>query len=582
MHMRVAVAAALVFGCAGQPKDDLEPIDLTVHQRPQVTIATPAPGSFIAVSGDGMVEVAGSAHGSSIQINGHVTPVDAAGNFRARIPAVEGVNVIDARLSGLLGGESQRAFLYGTFAAPQAQIANGVMVRSTSAAFDDHSGDLDDFSAVARAMLAQVDVMQYVRQLPPFQWTLGPASVEVAVTGVHFAQDQTALTLSPRDGGAHSTGALQALSIALQLTFSLDGVFKTSTGATVSVDTVGFDADLDAACRSGAIVASTETPQIRLGTLAIHTDLNFDTVDKLLSFLANQFKDLIAATVAQQIQASAANHFALALSQIGLPASFSLLPYGLPATLAATEAFDGAAFDAQGVTLSAATNFAWPAGTTALPGAGSLVQGSTPAVAFPSATMSVSVALDALNQATFAVWGQNGLSRVVYPGKKYFGFKLDPLVATPALPPVIAASAGSVRVSLGDIVVATTLHTFLADFPFRATLSGASDVALDVDPQNGALRMTPTGTPAVWVDVNTLLGVVPDALLAPLSQLLTSLAPGIVQKMVKPIEVPLPHLKLEKLIPGSTATLGLSAPVAVAVDAAAKRVVVSGDLAQYP
>ena len=580
MHKRIAVAAALLFGCASQPNNDLEPVDLTIHQKAQVTLTTPAPGSFIAATGDGMVEVAGNAHGSSIQINGRVTPVDAAGNFHARIPAVEGVNVIDAHLSGLLGGESQRAFLYGRFAKPTATVASGVMVRSTAAAFDDRSGDLDDFSAVARALLAQVDVMQYVRQLPPFNWTLGPASVDVAVTGVRFAQDQTALTLSPRDGGAHSRGGLRALEIALQLTFSLDGIFKTSTGATVSVDTVGFDADLDAQYQAGAIVAVTETPQIRLGTLAIKTDLNFDTIDKLLSYLANQFKDLIASTVAQQIQASAANHFALALNQIGLPSSFSLQPYGLAATLVATNAFDGAAFDAQGVTVSAGTNFAWPAGTVA-PAGGSLVLGSTPALAFPAATMSISIALDALNQATFAVWGQNGLSREVYPGKKYFGFKLDPLLATPALPPVIAAGSGNLRVSLGDIVVTTTLHTWLADFPVRATISGASDLGLDVDPQNGALRMTPTGTPAIWVDVNTLFGVVPDALLAPLSQLLQQLAPGIVQKMVKPIEVPLPHLKLEKLIPGSTAALGLSAPVSVAVDAKALRVMVSGDLAQY-
>jgi hypothetical protein len=63
--------------------------------------------------------------------------------------------------------------------------------------------------------------------------------------------------------------------------------------------------------------------------------------------------------------------------------------------------------------------------------------------------------------------------------------------------------------------------------------------------------------------------------------LLQTLAPDIVVKMVKPIEVPLPKMRLAKLIPGSKASLGLTAPVAVSVDVAAKRVVVSGDLAQY-
>lgn len=114
------------------------------------------------------------------------------------------------------------------------------------------------------------------------------------------------------------------------------------------------------------------------------------------------------------------------------------------------------------------------------------------------------------------------------------------------------------------------------------TGAAASDVALDVDPANGALRMTPTGTPVIWLDVNTLFGVVPDALLAPLSSLLQKLAPGVVEKLVKPIEVPLPKLRLAKLIHGSTASIGLTAPVAVAVDTAARRVIVSGDLAEYP
>ena len=70
--------------------------------------------------------------------------------------------------------------------------------------------------------------------------------------------------------------------------------------------------------------------------------------------------------------------------------------------------------------------------------------------------------------------------------------------------------ATHVQVSLGDIVVGTTLHTWIADFPFQVTLSGVTGVALDIDPANGALRMAPSGTPAVWIDINTLLGVVPD------------------------------------------------------------------------
>src|SRR5207248_929035 len=138
-------------------------------------------------------------------------------------------------------------------------------------------------------------------------------------------------------------------------------------------------------------------PRIQLGTLDVSTGLDFPGVDDFLTFLANTFKDLIASSVAQQIQANAANHFALELNQIGLPSSFDLSPYGLPASLEVTDGFDGASFDARGASISAATRFAWPAGAGA--GPGSLLLGSSQQTAFPASTFAVSVSVDALNQA---------------------------------------------------------------------------------------------------------------------------------------------------------------------------------------
>src|SRR5690242_968858 len=124
---KLALALVAVAGCAGQPSDQLEPIDLTIRQKPSITIVSPAPGSFVPIAPDGMIDVRGTARGSSLLLNGRSTAVDSQGNFHARIPASEGVNVIDAHLSGLLGGEAQRAFLYGNFAPPDAVLPHGVM-----------------------------------------------------------------------------------------------------------------------------------------------------------------------------------------------------------------------------------------------------------------------------------------------------------------------------------------------------------------------------------------------------------------------------------------------------------------------
>ena len=578
---RFAGMAVVLAACGGQPQQGAENSDLTFHQRAQIAISTPAPGSFVAETDDGMVDVIGTASGSSATVNGNPVAIGAGGAFHTRIAAVPGINLVDVRVSGLLGGDSQRAFIYGRFAGLDALLANGVMVRANAAAFDDRSGDLDDLTGIAKAMLAQMDLMAIVRQLPPYTYNFPGGSVDVALTDVEFAKDALVLDLSPKAVGAHMTGSLSQVKISLNFVLHYEGDY--ATNGTVSVDTVGFDGDLlaqyDAA--TGAIAGSMAQPNIALGKIGVTTDLNFPGVDDFLTYLANQFKGLIEQTVEQQIAGSSANHLAVTLNQLGLPPAFDLTPYGLPATLVASEAFDGASFDDNGSTISAATNFSWPAGSgVAAPG--SLVLGSQPAASFPDATFAVSISRDALNQATFAVWGQGGLVRTVYPAKNYGIFKLDAVTASPRLPPVInATSDGRLQISLGDVVVSTAVHTLFFTGPVEASITATADVAADIDPSNGALRFTLSGAPTVSLDITNLLGVVPDSLLAPLSDLLQKLAPSIVEKMVKPIEVPLPRLPLANLIAGSTASLGLTAPVDVAVDGAAQRVMLSGDLAQY-
>jgi hypothetical protein len=577
---RAATAlAALLIGCASQPEDQLQSSDLTFHQKPQITIDSPAPGSFVAPTADGTIEVSGKANGKSIAVNGQSVSVDGQGAFRARIAAATGINVIDAHLNSLWGGELQRAFHYGKLASPQAGLPHGVIVRATAQAFDDGKDDLNDFSSISRAMLQQLDVAQVIRQLPPLTYDFGSGSVDVAVTDVQFDRSATALSLSPGAGGAHARGSFSRVAISVRLVLHLNG--DHATNGTITLDTAGFAGDINAAysAQARAIVASMARPEIALGRIGVTTDLQFSGVDDFLTWLANTFKDVIANAVASQIQGSAANHFAVSLNQIGLPSIFSLQPYGLSAMIKSTSDFDAASFDGAGATLSATTNFSWPPARGA---PGSLVLGSSPTSAFAAAPFAVSVSFDALNQAAFAVWGQNGLVRTVVPAKDFKVFKLDAVVASPRLPPVLVPTRdGRVQISLGDVVVKSAVHTWIFDGPLQATVSAVADVVLDVDPRNGALRMKLAGKPSIQVDVNDLLGIVPDALLAPLSEALQAIAPTVVEKIVTPIEVPLPRLPLAKLIQGSKASLGLSPPVAVSVDSSNKRVNLSGPLAEY-
>jgi len=584
-----------------EPKNQQQSVPLTFEQTSQISITSPAVGAFVQPSQDGTVEVAGTANGNSITVNGQVVAVN-GGSFSAKIPANFGINVISAKLNQAVGGEAQRAFLYGNFAPSNATIPSGILVRTTAPFYDDHSGDLDDLSVIAKTKLNQLDLLKLIGELPPVSYNFGIGSVDMSVTTVSYAKDKLALDLSPKATGAHINGGLASINIGLKFVLHLGGDYEAD--AVVAVDTVGFDGDIDAHFDPAAHVpdlndpfgtnftiepgidASMALPTISLGTIKITTNLKFNGIDDFLTWLANQMKNTIASVVAQGIQQNSANHFALALNEVGLPSSFDLNSFGLPAVLSITDVFDNAtSFDDQGATISVTTNLAWPSSPALGPNnpgpsaPGSLVVGSSPTTQFPQATIGVSLAFDVLNQALFAVWGQNGLVRTVLPATNLGVFNLDPVVATPRLPPVMLPTTdGRVTLALGDIEVTTALHTFGFDGPVKVTLSANVDVTLGVDSQNGALVFTLSGTPQVFVDVNDLFGLVPDALLLPLSEALQAFAPTIIENVVKPIEVPLPTMSLNAILGDPHSALGLAPPVQVAIDEPTHRLIVSGDV----
>jgi len=584
MPRRILVSLALVSlaGCAGRNEVGEIEYDISFSQEPRVSIDSPALGAFVPTAADGMVEVKGRAKGKSLDVNGRAVSVDGNGNFSVKLAATPGINVIDARINSLWGGWAQRAFVYGEFAKPAARIAGGVQVRATARAFDDGDPDLDDFSTIGVRLL-NLHATDYVKQIPPFSFDFGIGSVDATVAGAGFAKDKTALQLSPRAGGARTAGSLSDLAIDLGIVLHLGGDY--AAAAKVTVDTVRFSGDLAAHYATGAVLAKVTALDLALGAMTVTTDVGLPYIDQVLTWLANEFRPLLAAALAKQIEESAANHFAGTLNQLGLPRSFDLTPLGVNATVEADEEMDGAAFDGAGVTLSAASALRWPKLPPGAPGegaAGSLLIGGDEPAAFPPAPFAASVAFDTINQAAFAIWGQGGLHRQVYPAKSWTIFKLDPVMAAPRLPPVLLpAGEGKVKVFLGDVIVSSALHAWRFDGNFSATISAVADVALDFDPATLALRTTLAGKPTIYIDVNDVLGVVPDALLAPLSQALQAIAPTIVANLMKPIEVPLPALPLAPLLPDEEGSIGLAPPVAVSVDAEARRVTVGGELAAY-
>jgi hypothetical protein len=97
----LAGMAVVVAACGGEAPQGQESADLTFHQKAQVTIASPAAGSFIAATDDEMVDVAGHASGSSLTVNGASVQVDSGGNFHTRVRATPGINLVEVPLPHL-------------------------------------------------------------------------------------------------------------------------------------------------------------------------------------------------------------------------------------------------------------------------------------------------------------------------------------------------------------------------------------------------------------------------------------------------------------------------------------------------
>lgn len=548
VHQLVFAATLALFGmhCSSEePVHTQDDNNITENHPGALAITSPARASFIEANGTS-IEVRGTGATKDLTINGAPAEVAPDGTFHATIPATPGLNLIVA-----VDGESrlEAPFLFGHFVAADKPVPQAIAVDlgpdGISAAAPAAS-----LTSITSTALASRDLTEPLRG-QTFKGTILGASWSFAVTGGHHAP--VTIGLTPKIGGPGV--AASVAEVAIDGTLSILG-FSRPVSVTADRATITGDSKLSVDAASGALKVAVPNAEAKLDGFKVDTNnVGFPCcVDDIIT-------GFIRPTVEQTLRDGLRNQLGsaleLSLDRLGLPKELDLSKAGL-SKIALASRFDGAIFDDQGGTLTAAALFGGkPAeGTPGASAPGWLQIASPLGAPKRPASIGVSFSLDAVNQLLFAAWGGGGVS-----------FSLpQPINAklTPKLPPVVSISdAGALRLGIGEVIAQRE-----GEPPFAA-VTILQDVTAGSDADG--LVLTPSGQPTLSITWLTETAATGGAIIA-------AAAKDQIGTFLKPIRIPVPHIPLDKIGAGFQGqSLAIGSPK-VSVDRGAGRLVASGTM----
>jgi hypothetical protein len=561
-----------LLGCGGSDalEDDdgdaqvLTPDPVFVEHYPgELLITSPPRGAFIPVEAGNVVTVVGSGATKDLTVNGLPVAPTPDGSFTTDVVLGTGLNLIR-----VVNGESSvdTPVVFGAFAPVEQAVPSAVTVRVNRRGFANPDTSVVSLELLANRALDDYDILATLQgqvfsgSVPGGSWTL-------QVTGASYTG--TDVEVAPESGGAAFTAMVHGVQVHGQLT--IDILFSKTDSVTISADAVRVDGIINAGLQGSSLAASGAWANTNVQGFG-YSSGNAGLPCCVDSILTGYLKPKVEDAIQEQVQGLMSQELAFALEQFSLPASIDLSAAGLPTTLGIQTYLDGASFEADGVTLSAAANFMSPLQPGQI---GELAPGwitiAQPMAAPPlDPSFGVSVSLDALNQALHAVWAQNGLMR------RLEGLPMVDIVdVEPRLPPMVLPNGnGGLSARAGEIV----LHTSFNDVPIQAALSVIDDVYLQLDPVTQQLQLVPGPEPIVsvtWLQSEGLADGV--------RKLIKSSIIDMIPTLLTPVSMPLPTLPLGVITPsfnGSMGALSPSTQLVIAGDTA--RMNLYGDLAIVP
>ncbi|MEJ7731894.1 MAG: hypothetical protein WKG00_22125 [Polyangiaceae bacterium] len=531
-----------LLGAAG-PEDEV-----AVHNFPgDLRILEPARAAFIEQNVAALVQVRGEGAGAELTIGEEtVTPAE-DGSFTATIAAVPGLNLLR-----VVSGEDavDTPFVYGTFAPATEAVPAAVAVRINEQGFASKDGDEVSLEMLANRALEDVDLLAALKgqklsgSVAGAKWTF---DVQSATYG------KTEVELGPREGGATFEARINDVRVEGKLSVKVFGVGP-SGDVSLTADAAEVGGDIGVRLTGSALDATASEVQTTLEGFQYHSgNAGFPCcVDDIMTgILRPKIEDAAQTQVRDALRES----LVFALSQLALPEEMDLQGAGFPATITIDEEFDGAKFAKDGAQLTAAVRFhhAFAATDPGAQAPGWLKVGKAPGEMSTDPAFGVSISIDALNQALFAAWGQNGLER---------SFDDVPLAGTlhlaPRLPPlVLADAAGNLHAAAGEIDITAEV----GGSPVHAALTIQDPVGVHIDAATSSLVLTPGPEPKIsitWLE--------DDGLTAEFRQTVESMAIDMLPSLLGPVELPIPSIALgavAKSFGDDVAVLGSSAKLSI-------------------
>jgi hypothetical protein len=475
--------AAALSGCADHPYDPGAPaIDPTA---PRVHILAPARGTF--AGGVQTLTVTGIAIDdggvASVQVNGVAAMLAGDGSWTATIPVSPGTQLIHAVARDAQGnvGKESRAVVVGplqSIAAPVPQAIAAAMSAQT-------------FAAIGRGITGFLSTGDLAAAVAPLNPVIdvggGPDCnyVQAAITKLSVGS-ASSVTLLPEPGGLALDVELDRVTLGMHLAYSvvcLDG----GSDLTITASHIKVAGMLGVGVKAGAFDIALTGQTVQL------TGVNIDLTGlpgEVIGWL--DLDHALASVVgwaARQLVVPALNS---ALGSLNGTRTVNVLGTAVDIHLAPARI----AFDASGAVIELDTVLR-AQGDAGAPGYVYL-PGQEPAMSTDRG-FALAVADDAANQLLASLWAARALDRsfdLTTGSYGDVGKLYDRVELSVAVPPFIAASGGSLRLTIGDLLASFKNGDALAT---QVAVSAEVDVKVVAD-ASGRPRLD-VGTPTTYVDV---------------------------------------------------------------------------------
>ena len=531
---------------------------------PRIEISSPGRGAFIrqptAVKVEG--RVTDDVELSSFRLSGVNVQPGADGAFSVSIPGLlPGLHIVATEAEDVVGRrvKGAQSFLWGEFGTPGEWTSRALRIGVGRAFFDDDDAELDDVSALAEAFMGGAD-------LAPGRVPLSDCGGWVELSNMRYGPPD--VDLAPVDGGATAAITVRDISLDYEGQYCTNvivlGCECVSFHGTATAGSMVAEADASIFAQDCRPAVATSPAEVAIHELDVRLGGFAALLNPVIGLFEGAIRTRMEAAIEAQMDELLGAALGGMLDGVSLPDTFPLPP-PLQGEIQVDTCFVEAAFDADGGHLDADARFPVQTRISMPVNAGPLLSPGAPPWVHGPRPLALSVDDDLLNAMLFEAW-RGGLLEdfdlISFMGDGGDGLEgplpipVEGLVLTALLPPVllpIRADGDAVEFILGMGDLRIRAQTSLGDIVMYVSVVMPATGWVDGE----RIAVEPSANPddvvlqLEVVEVPELGGF--DALLGALEELFKQQVLPLLAGQA--IDLPLPAIPLDTLLPGQGAAL---------------------------